>query len=131
MNPEAVGWIVIAALFILLALRIPICITLGITGFLGYIAISGMEPALRIVGVIPFSKIATYTFSVIPLFYVMGFFAHHAGLTEGLFDAAQVWFGRLAGGLAQATVVGCAAFGAACGSGPASCAVVATSAPAR
>jgi len=47
----------------------------------------------------------------------MGDFAYHAGLTRACFDTARLWLARLPGGLAIATVAGCALFGACAGSG--------------
>ena len=124
MDPELIGWIGIAAVFGLLVLRVPVAFVLVLVGFLGYLAIRGVDPALRIAGMIPYAKISSYTFSVIPLFIIMGHFAFHAGFAAGLFRATQAWLGRLPGGLVQATIAGAAAFGAASGSGLATCAIV-------
>ncbi len=54
--------------------------------------------------------------SVIPLFVLMGEFAFHAGLTRELYGTAYRWLGHLPGGLAMATIGGCAGFSAICGS---------------
>ena len=62
---------------------------------------------------------------MIPLFVFMGQVAFHTGISKKLFAAAQCWFGWLRGGLAMATVGACAAFGAICGSGPATAATMA------
>lgn len=124
MDPQLIGWLGIAAVFALLILRVPIAYVLVLVGFLGYTAIRGLDPALRIAAMIPYAKIASYPFSVIPLFIIMGHFAYIAGFANGLFRATQAWFGRVPGGLVQATIAGSAAFGAASGSGLATCAIV-------
>jgi TRAP-type C4-dicarboxylate transport system permease large subunit len=57
-----------------------------------------------------------YTLSVVPLFILMGNFVTRAGMSQELFRAAYAFVGHLRGGLAMATIVGCAGFGAICGS---------------
>src|SRR5690606_845740 len=59
---------------------------------------------------------AKWTLSSIPMFLLMGFMAHHGGLTAGLFSAARIWLSRLPGGLAVAAVLGCSGFAAVSGS---------------
>ncbi|MFC2001991.1 TRAP transporter large permease [Chloroflexota bacterium] len=124
MEPQLIGWLSIGGLFLLLVLRVPVAFALATVGFLSYLVLTGLEPALFIAGAAPYSKIANYSFTVIPLFILMGHFAHQAGFVTDIFDTARKWVGWLPGGVVQATVVGAAAFGAACGSGMASCAVV-------
>ena len=65
---------------------------------------------------IPFSTTNSFTLAVIPLFILMGSLATQAGLTRDLYKAAYNWLGRLPGGLAMATTLASAAFGAASGS---------------
>ena len=124
MEREVIGWIAIGALFVLLVLRVPVAVALMSIGFVGYWAVAGLDPALRILGVIPYSKVATYSFTVVPLFIIMGHFAYHAGFAADLFRTAQRWVGSMPGGLVQATIVGATGFGAASGSGLASCAII-------
>jgi C4-dicarboxylate transporter DctM subunit len=62
---------------------------------------------------------------VIPLYIIMGHFTYHAGFVTEVFKAAQAWVGRVHGGVVQATIAGGTVFGAACGSGLASCAILA------
>lgn len=124
MAPETVGWIGIVAFLILLVIGVPVGAALFFVGFLGYWAISGLSAALGAIGIMTYQNIATYSLTVIPLFIVMGHFAHHAGFATDIFNTAQKWIGRLPGGLVQATLAGGAVFGAACGSGMASCAII-------
>ena len=124
MSPEAIGWLGIAAFLVLLILGIPAAATMFLVGFLGYAAVSGLHPGLAALGIMPYHNIATYSLTVIPLFVLMGHFASHAGFARDIFDTARKWVGTLPGGLVQATIAGSAAFGAACGSGMASCAIV-------
>jgi TRAP-type C4-dicarboxylate transport system permease large subunit len=57
-----------------------------------------------------------YTLSVVPLFILMGNFVTRAGMSQELFRTAYAFIGHRRGGLAMATIVGCAGFGAICGS---------------
>ncbi|MFH2133173.1 MAG: TRAP transporter large permease subunit [bacterium] len=125
MTPEMIGWISIAALFVLLLLRIPIAFILAAIGFCGFWAITGIDPALRLASLVPYSAVAVHSFSVVPLFILMGHFVFHAGFATDVYRSARLWIGRFPGGLAQATVVAGAAFAAASGSGFASCATLA------
>ena len=66
---------------------------------------------------------SNYAVTVIPLFIFVGYLAYYYGMGEGIFKAARCWFGRLPGGLAIATVMGSAFFGAICGFSPAAVAM--------
>jgi tripartite ATP-independent transporter DctM subunit len=66
-----------------------------------------------------------YTLSVVPLFILMGNFVARAGLAQELFRAAYAFIGHVRGGLAHATVLACAGFGAICGSSIATAATMA------
>jgi tripartite ATP-independent transporter DctM subunit len=87
----------------------------GHRGVGGTAAIAGW-PALATLRQGPFERASSYTLLIIPLFIFMGYVASQAGLSQGLFRAAHVWLGHRRGGLAMATVAGCAGFGAICGS---------------
>ena len=125
MDPELLGWISIALLFILLFLRVPVAFVLAIIGFGGFWVLSSLGSALRLTGLVPYSAVAVHSFSVIPLFILMGHFVYHAGFATDVYRSARLWVGRLPGGLAHATVIAGAAFAAASGSGFASCATLA------
>lgn len=125
MSSITIGFIGIAILLILLFLRVPVALSMSVVGFTGYWIVGGMDQALRIAGIVPYSTLANYTFSVIPLFVLMGFFIYYGNLATGMFDSFNKWLGRLPGGICYATILGGAAFGAANGAGPASTATLA------
>ena len=108
-------WMFVASLA-LIALRMPVAVAMLLVGGVGYAAINGPMPLLNTLKTMTFSKFSNYTLSVIPLFLLMGEFATKGGLNSALFRAARAWFGHWRGGLAVATIGGCAAFGAICGS---------------
>jgi C4-dicarboxylate transporter DctM subunit len=110
------GIIVMLTLLGMLGAGVHIGVALGLCGFLGtYLAI-GPDAAWAQLATIPFSTTNSFTLAVIPLFILMGSLATQAGLTSDLYRAAYSWLGRLPGGLAMATTLASAAFGAASGS---------------
>ena len=110
------GAIGFAALLLLLALRIPIGISMLIVGMVGYVAISGVPALLNHLKTEMYWRFTTFDLSVVPMFVLMGQFAAKAGLSHALFRAANVWLGHHRGGIAMAAVGGCAGFGAISGS---------------
>ncbi len=111
-----IGALAFPVLFILMLLRVPIGLAMLLVGGLGYLSIRGGGPLLAHLQTGPFYTFSNYSLSVIPLFLLMGQFATQAGLSRALFNAAQSWLGHRRGGLAMATIAGCAGFGAICGS---------------
>ncbi|MGM0560139.1 MAG: TRAP transporter large permease [Pseudomonadota bacterium] len=103
-------------LLVLLALRLPIGVAMLVVGGGGYMLVNGEAALLNYLKTTPYYLFANYSFSVIPLFLLMGQFATRAGLSEALFRAAYVFLGHRRGGLAIAGIGGCAGFGAICGS---------------
>lgn len=101
-------------------LRVPVGIALGIAGSLGYMALSGLDATLNLLGSIPFEIGYNYDLSIIALFVLMGNFAMVSGMSRDLYDMARSLVGHWPGGLASATVVGCAGFAAVSGSSLAS-----------
>ena len=116
MSPHDIGIAMFVAVAVLLLARVPVGVAMLLAGAAGYAAIAGLWPLLNTLKTLPFSRFSSYTLSVIPLFLLMGEFATKGGLNTALFRAARAWFGHWRGGLAVATIGGCAAFGAICGS---------------
>ncbi|MEM8663698.1 MAG: TRAP transporter large permease [Pseudomonadota bacterium] len=117
MSPALWGCIVLAMLLGMVALRIPIALALMGAGFIGYAGLDGVSRALLVVGAIPGEMIRGYSFSVVPLFVLMGTVAAAAGMSRELYDAAPSHARPTArGSLATATIGACALFGAICGS---------------
>lgn len=110
------GVIVAMFLAVLLGSGVHIGVALGLSGVLGTGLVIGLDAALAQLSTIPFSTTNSFTLAVIPLFILMGSLATQAGLTTDLYRAAYTWLGRLPGGLAMATTLASAAFGAASGS---------------
>ena len=113
-----------ALMFALMLVRVPIGVAMGITGVVGYGLSSGWVPALSLLGQVPWSVVTDYSFSVIPMFVLMGAFASAAGMSRDLFLAGEAWFGHRRGGLAIGTVFACGGFAAINGSSVATAATM-------
>jgi len=124
MSPFAVGLIGIALLFVLFALRMPIAFIMALVGFAGFSYLVSPEAAFRVVSKDLYNTFASYSLSVIPMFVWMGFLAFHSGISTRLYTAAYKLVGHVRGGLAIATQVACAGFGAVCGSNTATAATM-------
>ena len=116
MSMELIGVIGIILLFVLLCMRMYIGIVMALIGFLGFGLLTDFETSVSLFGVVPYSTAHAYTFTVLPLFVLMGQFAFQSGISADIYRTVDSWFGQLPGGLAMATIVGCAFFGAICGS---------------
>lgn len=116
MTGIAAGLTGFAVLLGLMAIRIPIAVAMLAVGIGGYGLVNGWMPLLAYLKTNTYYQFSTYSLSVIPLFVLMGEFATHAGMSRALYRAAAAFLGHLRGGLAMASIGGCAAFGAICGS---------------
>jgi tripartite ATP-independent transporter DctM subunit len=125
MDPLAIGFTGLAAMVALLLLRVPIGVTLGGVAFVGIWVLVGERAAWGLLAAIPYDFVAHWSLSSIPMFLLMGYVSFRAGLTEGLFRAARVWFGGIPGGLAVTTIGGAAMFSAVTGSSVACAAAMA------
>lgn len=105
-----------AAVFVLALLRVPLAFAMGAVGFVGLGLLRGWAPTMANAAQVVYDTGFAYTLSVVPLFILMGNFVARAGLAHELFRAAYTFIGHVRGGLAHATVIACAGFGAICGS---------------
>lgn len=104
------------AVFVLALLRVPLAFAMGLVGFVGLGLLRGWSASAASVAQVVYETGFAYTLSVVPLFILMGNFVARAGLAHELFRAAYVFVGHVRGGLAHATILACAGFGAICGS---------------
>ena len=113
MMPALIGF---AVMLLLAFARVPIALAMGLTGFGGLAILKGINPAMGSVAATVWESGFQITLSVIPLFILMGNFVTKAGMARELFRATHSFVGHLRGGLAMATIMACAGFGAICGS---------------
>lgn len=116
MSPLDLSYIGIAVLVGLILLRIPVAVALGLVGFTGYALIEGFDRASLTVGSTPINLASAYTFSVVPLFTLMGAIAANSGLSADLFRAGNAVLRGTRGSLSIASIFSSAMFGAICGS---------------
>ena len=124
MSPLALTGLIFGSMLLFMAVRFPIAIAMFLAGAFGYIYQAGWPPFANFVNAQAFARFASYDLSVIPLFILMGNFATHGGISRSLFSFAASIMGRFKGGLAMASVLACAAFGAISGSSVATAATI-------
>ena len=120
MSTEWIGALGILVLLVLLVLRIPVAFSIFVVGLGGVAILDSPSSALSLLASETFTLASNAELIVIPLFILMGNVATEAGMSRKLYDAAYALIGSIRGGLASATVVGCAGFAALCGSSVAS-----------
>lgn len=116
MSEFVIGISGLAAMFALMVFRMPVGMAMLAAGYFGTVLISGGRSANALLVTETFSATSNYNLTVIPLFILMGNIASIAGFSSRLYEAAFAWVGWLRGGLASASIIGCAAFAAVSGS---------------
>ena len=116
MSPVTIGIIGIVVLIAIFLLRMPVGFAMAAVGLVGFSYLVSPEAGLSIVARDVFHTFSSYSLTVIPMFVLMGSIAFASGMSRRLYDAGYSLVGRLRGGLAMATVVGCAGFAAISGS---------------
>lgn len=116
MTDLSIGIAGFVVLFALMILRTPVAFAMLMTGFFGTWFLEGSRRAGALLLTESYSAVANYSLIVVPMFIMLGNIAAESGFSRGLYDAAHAWVGRLRGGLASASVIGCAAFSAVSGS---------------
>ena len=124
MSHEMIAIIATGAMLLLMLLGLPIAVCISATGLIGFAFMSGWDKALSLAGVMPYTSIASYTLSLLPVFLLMGEFADISGMMRDSYRAANAWLGNLPGGLAMASIFGAAAFSAVSGSSMACAAIM-------
>jgi tripartite ATP-independent transporter DctM subunit len=126
MSPDVVAVIGFVVLFILMLLRVPVGMAMGLVGVTGFGYLVGAGPALKMVGQTSMRTVTDYTFGIIPMFLLMGQFAANSGMSRELFKSANSFVGHFRGGLGLATIAACGGFAAISGSSVATAATFST-----
>src|SRR5476649_416802 len=116
MSNGAVALAGFVSLFALMLLRVPVGMAMGLVGITGFGYLTGLAPALKLVGQTTMRTVTDYSFGVIPMFLLMGAFVSVSGISRELFRAANTFVGHWRGGLVIATIAACGGFAAICGS---------------
>lgn len=117
MDPLYLALLGFCAMMVLIALHVPIGISMALVGMTGFAQVVGWGPAFSLMASEPASAMGSLDLAVIPLFMLMGSLAAAGGLATDVYDMANALLGHRRGGLATTTVVASAGFGAICGSG--------------
>src|SRR4030043_639638 len=126
MNEVTIGIIGLALILLMFLTGIELGFAMALVGFVGFSIIVTMKAALNLLAKDVFDVFASYGFTVIPLFVLMGQVAFNAGIAKRLYYSAYRFVGHIPGGMAIATVAGATAFKAICGSSPATAATFAS-----
>jgi C4-dicarboxylate transporter DctM subunit len=124
MSPLALTALIFGSMLALMAIRVPIAVSMFAAGSIGYLTQTGWLPFSNFLNTQAFARFASYDLSVIPLFILMGHFATKGGISKSLFEFAAAVMGRFKGGLAMASLLACASFGAISGSSVATAATI-------
>ncbi len=125
MNPEITGLLGIVILLAMFMTRMPVAYAMTAVGFVGFSLMTSWTGGLNLLSRSFYEAFSSYGLTTIPLFILMGQLAFNAGIGKRLYDTAYKFFGNIRGGLAMATISACTAFGAVCGSSPATAATMA------
>ncbi len=126
MDPTLIGIIGILIMLALFMTRMPVAYVMTLVGFAGFSYMISVKGGLNLLSRSFYDTFSSYGLTTIPLFILMGQFAFNTGISRRLYDTAYTYLGHTRGGLAMATVTACTAFGAVCGSSPATAATMAT-----
>src|SRR5256886_7765063 len=126
MSTDAVAAIGFLSLFVMMLLRVPVGMAMGLVGVSGFSYLVNGDAALKIIGHTSMRTVTDYTFGVIPMFLLMGAFVSNSGMSRELFRAANAFLGHLRGGLGVATIASCAGFASISGSSVATAATFST-----
>jgi tripartite ATP-independent transporter DctM subunit len=116
--------IIIILLWVMLILYVPLAVVMGLLGLIAAIAYLGLEPALTVLGNESVQFLTNPAIAVLPMFLMMGSFAVVAGMSSDVYELAHKLLAHRRGGLALATIGGCAGFGALTGSSLATVATI-------
>lgn len=125
MSEVMVGIIGLLVVLFLFLTGIELAFAMILVGFVGFGYLISWGAAFNLLAKDFYDVLNSYSFTVIPLFVLMGQVAFNSGIAKRLFDAANKFIGHVPGGLAMATVGGATVFKAICGSSPATSATFA------
>lgn len=126
MTPTQIGILGIVIMVLVFMTRMPVAYVMAIIGFLGFSTLTSFKAGLNLMARDYYEVFSSYGLTTVPLFILMGQLAFNSGISHRLYNTAYRYLGNTRGGLAITTVSACTAFGAVCGSSPATAATMAT-----
>ncbi|MFC5060657.1 TRAP transporter large permease [Actinomycetospora atypica] len=113
----------VALLVVLIGLRTPIFVALGLSGVLGLLVLDGWR-GVELLPLALNAQLQEYALVAAPLYILLGEALAVSGLGRDLFAAAHRWFTRVPGGLGASAVASSTVFGAMSGVSISSVAVI-------
>jgi tripartite ATP-independent transporter DctM subunit len=126
MSGSVLALLIFAAMIGLIMARMHVGVAMFLTGAVGFALITNWNALFNLLNNLAWSRVSHYSLSVIPFFVLMGQLALRGGFGRSLFNGIRAWVGHRPGGLAVASIIGCGAFGAICGSSVATGATMAS-----
>ncbi|WP_323019633.1 TRAP transporter large permease subunit [Pararhodobacter sp.] len=120
-------WLVLA-LWVMILLFVPVAAALTFCALVGVMGFFGSGAAVSVLGSETVGLLTSADLAIIPFFLMMGSFAVTSGMASDIYRLANALFSPFRGGLALATVAGCAGFGALTGSSIATVATIGSAA---
>jgi len=96
---------------VLLIGGLPAPVTFFVVGFFGIVLVKDWAPALAVIQETSWASVADFSWSLIPLFIILGVVLFECGIGHEIFRAVQRWLGHVPGGMAAATSAACAFLG--------------------
>ncbi|WP_342430722.1 TRAP transporter large permease subunit [Neobacillus sp. FSL H8-0543] len=116
MSSTMIGIIFIIVMFLLLTIRVPVAISMAVPAILGILFMRDWNVLVNVIDVTVMKNSLSYTMTTIAMFVLMGELMNASGISNSLYDTFKVWFGKVRGGMALATVTAGAMFAASSGS---------------
>jgi C4-dicarboxylate transporter, DctM subunit len=110
MTPITTGFLGFGVMLALLAFGLPVAVGMALVGFGGIWYLTSDVAALTKIGHAAFNTVASWDFAVLPMFLFMAQITFSSGLSKDMYNLAAKWLGHQKGGIAMATVAGCAGF---------------------
>lgn len=125
MSGIMIGVLMIIVFLVLMFLGIPVAASMALSGIVGsYFFLHNWGACYTFFSNAVINTFTSYTTAVVPMFMLMGELASESGMGGNMFSSIKILLGRIRGGLASAVQVVCAIFGAICGSGSATAAMM-------
>jgi len=104
MSPETITIVMFVSMLLLVLTGFPLAFCIGGVGMIMGLLVMG-PTSLKLMYVRAHGAVTNYTLLAVPLFLFMGLMIERSGIAESLFNALNLWIGRLRGSLAIATVL--------------------------
>ncbi len=116
MSEVTVGCIGLGVLLILFLSGMELAFAMTVIGVVGFGYLRSFHAAINLFGKDYLDSFTSYSFTVIPLFVLMGQAAFNSGMADKLYNTTRKFVGHVPGGLALATILGATIFKAISGS---------------